>query len=176
MLFNFRCLQILLFNKKKKIRKGSVDSDVIMWLRESGSYEKHRILWEFVMLRVIPLSSSWNRKWSKTFYSQLPFQRCCPIPWCPSCCKRYLDCEAFGVFFLWCGVFFMIYMAKYFSPCLVKFAHLWSWGSQVLFGSCVRMVSCGSLALFRHFKTKKEPCCCCGKNQCQCKCHVNLNT
>lgn len=71
--------------------------------------------------------------------------------------------------FLWCGVFFMIYVAKYFSPCLVKFAHLWSWGSQVLFGSCVRMVSCGSLALFRHFKTKKEPCCCCGKNQCQCK-------
>lgn len=105
MLFNFRCLQILLFNKKKKIRKGSVDSDVIMWLRESGSYEKHRILWEFVMLRVIPLSSSWNRKWSKTFYSQLPFQRCCPIPWCPSCCKRYLDCAAFGVFFYGVGSF-----------------------------------------------------------------------
>lgn len=45
---------------------------------------------------------------------------------------------------------------------------------------CVRMVSCGSFALFKHFKTKRELCCCCGMNQWQWKLsckpqHLNLS-
>lgn len=101
--FNFWHLQVLLFN----LKKGSVDSDVTMWLQEldevteflkNSTYEKHWILWELATLRVILWSSSWTRNRSETLYSRLPFQCCFPIPWCLSCCKRSRLC-GFWVFY-----------------------------------------------------------------------------